>query len=295
MTSNAPMYVYATEMVSVYYSKLNIDDKTILTISGSGDQVLNAYYYGAKKVLAFDINNRSAYIAQMKFAAVKTLSYSEFLSFFGDKYNNGSMDYKLYKKISPMIDRKARSLFDSLYKRNLYSGKGIITSEKYFRQRGSFPLKPPGVVNAYLNSSKNYSKLKHILETKKLVFMQSDIINLNKKVHNSNYEDKKFHLINISNVIIYLSRSTMLDDPEKYIISLLIKLGKNLKKDGRILFYGYSRSYGIGRTKIKGIPLVSRKSFLDKIKKETNFIVEENRISGVHTNTMDRMIALRKK
>lgn len=47
----APLYLYGTEHISKYYSKLDLNNKKVLTIIGSGDQALNAFFYGAKKRL----------------------------------------------------------------------------------------------------------------------------------------------------------------------------------------------------------------------------------------------------
>ena len=45
----APIYLYGTEAIGSYYKPLKLKGKSVLTINGSGDQVLNAYYFGAKK------------------------------------------------------------------------------------------------------------------------------------------------------------------------------------------------------------------------------------------------------
>ena len=66
MSEQAPMYVYATETVSSYYKLLNLKDKTVLSVCGSGDQVLNAYFFGAKRVIGCDMNERSKYITLLK-------------------------------------------------------------------------------------------------------------------------------------------------------------------------------------------------------------------------------------
>ncbi len=291
MTSSSPMYIYATEMVSSYYSKLSLGKKTVLTISGSGDQVLNAYFFGAKDVISFDLNKHSFFITYLKFTAIKILSYTEFLKFFGTKYNNTGLGYELYKKIRTNLNNNTRAFFDSTYEENSYSGSKIIKSEKYFRRRGDLSLKPAKIINIYLKNERNYLKLRNIIKDQKLTFIQSDIVGISKKIQPSK---EKIDLINISNVINYLSTSVKSDDPEKYIINLLTDLGKNLNKNGKIIFYAYSLATYADRIS-RGVPPASRKSFIDRIKNETDFIIEEKKISGIHNKTMDKIIILRKE
>jgi len=97
MTQNAPMYVYGTEAMSGYYSKLHLKNKKILTIAGSGDPMINAFFTGAKDVIGFDLNYFSYFITSLKFEAIKTLTYKEFLRFFGTKKNKALFDKILLK------------------------------------------------------------------------------------------------------------------------------------------------------------------------------------------------------
>src|SRR5680860_295742 len=99
MTIQSPLYIYATEMVSAYYNLLQIKDKRILSIVGSGDQIIDAYYYGAKEVIGFDINKRSLFILEIKFVAISILTRKEFLEFFGTNMSNGTFNFQVYKKI----------------------------------------------------------------------------------------------------------------------------------------------------------------------------------------------------
>ena len=107
-----PMYVYGTEQISNYYSKLDLKDKTVLTIAGSGDQAINALYFGAKEVTCFDINLLTGYFINLKITALKYLTYKEFLTYFGSPNKVGNLDYKLFLKFSKHLDKEI--LFNSL-------------------------------------------------------------------------------------------------------------------------------------------------------------------------------------
>ncbi len=103
MTKDAPMYVYATEMVSHYYERLGLKGKRVLTVVGSGDQVINALYYGASEVVGYDINRNALYICELKMAAIKTLSYQVFYNFL---LNHRQGLHTIYTKRSVLCFRK---------------------------------------------------------------------------------------------------------------------------------------------------------------------------------------------
>ena len=50
------VYEFATENVSGYFSKLDLCDKTLLTVGSSLDQAFNALVLGVKNVVVYDIN-----------------------------------------------------------------------------------------------------------------------------------------------------------------------------------------------------------------------------------------------
>jgi hypothetical protein len=236
MSKEAPIYIYATEGVSSYYSILKINNKKILTVCGSGDQVLNAYFFGAKEVVGFDLNKRSEFIARIKIAAVKELSYEEFLKFFGENYTSASFDYGLYKKIRRNLDKKTIVFFDSLYKKHNFKGKKSVKSE-YFRQREDVRLDIKKI-NLYLRNEKTYLKLRHILKNIKFKFVQGNIKNIymNKRLMN-----EKFDMINLSNVPNYftikLERENIRDSIMIFFKEILLNLRKKLLPKGIIFYY----------------------------------------------------------
>ena len=56
MNFNDYIYPFTTEMISGYFDRLDLKDKTVLTVGSSIDQGLNALLLGAKNVTVFDIN-----------------------------------------------------------------------------------------------------------------------------------------------------------------------------------------------------------------------------------------------
>ena len=56
----------------------DFQNKSLLTIGSSGDQILNSFYYGARDITLFDINEYSKYYIYLKIAAIISLNYKEF-------------------------------------------------------------------------------------------------------------------------------------------------------------------------------------------------------------------------
>ena len=274
MTAQSPMYIYATEMVSSYYKNLGLKGKRILSIVGSGDQVIDAYYFGAKEVVGFDINNRAFFILDLKFHAINTLSYREFLKFFGSNLDNGTLDFVIYQKIRNKLALKTKRFFDKIYQEFNNDGKKLFNSE-YFRQRSM--IKSSAVdINHYLKNEKEYIKCGTILQDKTIQFLELDV---NDIATTKELKDK-FDIINLSNVLNYLTNNV----EEGSILRLAEatkKISQKIRKNG--IFFYYSYSPYIYRAKGK-IPPAARKSTINALKKINNFKVAIKRFKGVKPN-----------
>ena len=49
------IYSFATENVSGYIDHFDFNNKSLLTVGSSGDQILNAFYNGARDITLFDM------------------------------------------------------------------------------------------------------------------------------------------------------------------------------------------------------------------------------------------------
>lgn len=232
MTSQAPMYVYATEMVGSYYKRLSLKGKRVLTIVGSGDQVLNAHFYGAREVVGVDINRNALFITELKLCAIEMFTYREFLKFFNQR-NNG-FGRRSYERLRMSLSRPCRTYFDRLF---TAVGKRSLGRSVYFRQRevlfGSGKR-----VNAYLVDADAYEKMRTIIRKNKPVLLNADILHLTRQQRLG-----KFELINLSNVPNYLTgRSFGLT--ERQVLGVLKHFKPLLSTRGSVIFYGYnSRMY----------------------------------------------------
>lgn len=76
------IYTFTTENISGYIDYFDFNNKSLLTVGSSGDQILNAFYSGARDITLFDINEYAKYYVYLKISAILSLSYEEFKLFF---------------------------------------------------------------------------------------------------------------------------------------------------------------------------------------------------------------------
>ena len=293
MGVDAPMYIYATEMCSSYYPKVGVKNKRVLTICGSGDQVLNAYFFGAKEVVTFDLNAHSERMLRLKIAAIKALSYNEFLKFFGKEKVNVGFSYQLYKKIRELLDKKTKEFFNYIYRINKNYGGRVAASDS-FRRRNDFAF-GAYLVNAYLSNGKSYLKLREVIDGKKIRFVRSGIDKIFNKL-----KGEKFDVINLSNVPNYfmgVCRRNGLDEMKtiNYIHDkIFIGLSKILKKNGKILYVSYSSSIYPNRI-AKREALISRNDGRRILESMGKFSTKRRDIKGLERGTKDKIIVMERR
>ncbi len=288
MTRYAPMYIYATEMVGQYYQKLSLKGKNVLTTIGSGDQVLNAIFYGANEVTGFDINRNALFLIRLKIAAVKTLSYHDFIHFFSQTKNG--FEHSQYLKIRELLPKTCQNYFNRLY--DTVDKKGLGTSI-YFRKRDhNVNNAKPREVNGYLANDTSYNDMRSILEEADPMLLIGNVLNLEK---NKKLSGKTFDIINLSNIPNYLTgRSFKLTESE--VISRFSKIKKLCSESGSIFFYSYSNSiYPSQRAQI--IPPISSTIFLRKMKISLvgSFNISQKSFYGFKNGTQDRITILTRK
>ncbi len=207
------VYPYTTELIDGYMS--DSQDKTVLSVVGSGDHYLDLVCKGATTIDSFDINRLSLYYLLLKIAAVKALSKRDFFEFM----TNNSL--KHYNKIRPYLDMNSLRFWD--YYINKYTKNTGIqdTNMFHYRTYGEDYL----TSNIYMRDE-GYS------------ILQEEI---NKHNHEKLYAESVYSLPNVLNKTydsIYLSNIiTYQKDKDKF-KDLVLDLSNFLNKDGE-LYYGY--------------------------------------------------------
>ena len=256
------IYTFTTENVSGYIDFFNFDNKSLLTVGSSGDQILNAFFYGARDITLFDINEYAKYYIYLKIAAILSLSYKEFMLFFfkyglsSFKKNRCMFSKVLFKKIKDnlrILDYESYLFFDELF--SVYDEN--IIRERLFDDDEDRNKVIRGF-NSYLRDEESYNKLKSIISKIYFNYVNGNI-----------FEDsinRRFDNIFLSNLCTITSLDSL-----KHLLDKLDK--NNLNSDGSILI-GYlwdacfdSNQYKEGWKDIYKMPMVREhlKSYISEV------------------------------
>jgi hypothetical protein len=197
----APIYPFTTENLAGYLPLLNLKNKSVLTVSGSGDQVLNAVYFGAGKIDAFDINLLSSVYTEIKMQAVMTLSYQEFLDFFSLRPDNRLvLSLRLYEKSATKLSPLARITFKTFYAAFNGDGCSLRDSPLFYNKP---PVDPQATVyNAYLQDTEKYRQTRAALDNVEYRWFQCDISGLCLRLE----PKAQYDIILLSNIADYIHR-----------------------------------------------------------------------------------------
>lgn len=228
------VFMFTTENIKGMLKKININQKAILTVSSSGDHIFNFLLYGTENIDAYDSNVFTKYFFYLKEAAIRTLSYEEFLEFFirqnrfsfiGSKNKVFSDEY--FWKIQENIrDKDSRIFWNYLFSK--YGGKKIYNSSLFIGN--NYSKNTYMECNNYLENENNYKALQQKLKDYQYKFYELNIFNLDfiKQIQN-----KKYNFIYLSNILDSLQAKTEL----QYVIKvkeILSSLKEILDKNGRI-------------------------------------------------------------
>lgn len=198
------------------------NNTSILSVIGSGDQIINAMITSPKEIKAFDISRFPSYFLRLKLAAIQSLSRYEFIKMFFEDTLVKLDDYydELYfTKIRNYLSNEDKDFWDFLFNFNDWSE--IYNSSLFSSEVVSF--KYALEQNSYLDTE-NYEKLKTIIPNVDISYEVTSLENLE--------VDKIYDLIYLSNIIAYV-------DVKEYKEKVL-KLLKNCKKE--IITYIFSSS-----------------------------------------------------
>ena len=226
-SERSKVYPFTTENLAGYMKDLNLADKKVLSIIGSGDHILNSFYYGASSVIGFDINSLASLFAELKFNALRKLDFGDFKKYFFAE-NNKTMDFETYKAIRESLSESCSSFFDNLYKD--YDFRGIdLRKGKLFNKRFDFDdLRIRS--NPYLFSRHNFEKTKSNIQDKNI-----PLINFNVRDLPSKLEDN-FDIVLLSNLADY-SQQIYPNNPNpfnSFCEKIILPIKKHLKNGGVI-------------------------------------------------------------
>lgn len=209
-----PVYPFNTEDSSSVFRKQQkyIKGQDVLTVTGSGDALIDLFLYGAENVTCFDANKTAKYYAKLKFYAIKSgLSYDDYLSFFlGERTGSGILSRDIYNKFSSTLDADTKKFWDSIYKylndsdqRLTYNNHSMLYSIVSFFGTSNYSYRNS---NSYC-SEENYERAQKIIQTKNsenIKFIDAPLFELENHV-----EDNKFNYVYFSNIMDFTSTFIM--------------------------------------------------------------------------------------
>ena len=266
---NILVYPFTTERIDGYINEFELENRSLLTIGSSGDQVINAVLHNCKDITLYDINPLSKYYYYLKCAALICLTYDEFLEFLRFRGyiewrdNLNVFNLKSYNKLRDtlrLLDYESFLYFDELF--NTFSN---ITIRKVLFEYDED--KKAIISNNYLNNNILYEEVKQKLKNVKIKFICADICDIDNSI--------KYDNIWLSNYLTWVA------DKEK-ILEIIDKAYDALNKDGKLLV---SYLYSIRKTyTYECSPIYN----LDEVYKYfSNYNLEFKEFDGVSYDSFD--------
>ncbi len=224
------IYPFTTENVAGYINEFDLENKRLLTVGSSSDQVINASLKNTKDVTLIDINPYTKYYFYLKVASLLSLNKDEFLNFlcykdyYGiDKHNTNSLNNETFKKVYPTLKSLSKDAA-SFWKDTLtyYNYKNI---RKDLFKMDEENIETLQKINPYLSSNISYDETKERVKKLNVEFIYGDIF---KHIPKSSYDN-----IWLSNILESYNSKEI-----KYIVDSYNNI---LNSDGKLLIsYLYS-------------------------------------------------------
>lgn len=221
------VYFSSNEHLNDYFEDINFVNKKVATVGSSGDQLLNAIYYGSKDITLIDACILAQPYIEYKIALIKAFDFQTFRNIY---INKGSIfDWKVYSKISSYLSPIVQQFFDEIFLEQDVHAK--FTDDDFFDYLTEFKIKRAFVgpsnrhLSKFYNNEESFLKLKNILLT--------DNVNINYQI--AHFEDfsailkTKYDVIILSNIRDHVPRLTFLKGINKL-------YSKNLNPGGTIQY-----------------------------------------------------------
>lgn len=241
-------YITSNEHLDSYMRHMKLKDSTVATVGSSGDQALNALYYGSKDVTLIDGNPYTRAFVEYKIAMIKNFSYREFWNILYNQNTSRLFSWKTYSKISHDLSQPVRNFWDRIMleqsagKDSIYNPDQLVPAYIYYRICHDYAEKS----STFYKNSFAYKKLQNILlkGDYNLTFINSDVFDFDNKL------DDKYDNILLSNIMTYCNYN-------KYSKFLSRLSDLKLNPNGEIQ---YNYKYGIANHKLFCLETSPRKN-----------------------------------
>lgn len=198
--SMSPAYLFTNENLGRVFDHLNVDGKDVLTAcAGSGDILFNAKMFGAATVDQFDVSLFSKHTFELKYQALRHLTYSEFLRFF--YHSRSFLNKKSGDRLAPHLSDQAALLLGNS-QQSYYDAEWIfrISGDVKYNIRDVYPRKSP-----YLLGQTNYDRMQRRLDGRSDFYL-SELQDL------PLYLSRQYDVIYLSNICQYIPNIDDFDD-----------------------------------------------------------------------------------
>lgn len=184
-------YLYTNEHLAVFLKKIGMEDKRVLTVGSSGDQILYSLMLGANEVVCFDICPFAKEYFELKCACIKSLTFEEYSEWVGE--DERILSPKVYAKVSQNLSDQAKAFWDEAYL-NGFNHTDFKFNRSNVRLMGN---------ETYMTNKSVYEQLKSRLNSSLPVsFIEMDLREVPEKLPS----DEKFDVILLSNIFQYAKR-----------------------------------------------------------------------------------------
>ena len=223
-------YSRTTENINGYYNLFDFKGKSILTVIGSGEQILEAVSRGAKKVDAFDISMTAVMLYYLKEAALKSpdFLYDDYIKFFYTITVTPEDFQEVYARIKSYLNPIAKPFWEKVFTSD--NPRDVMSKITWLRRllsvKQAISILPKWI--SHLNEA-NYYELKKRINDCEVNIVISDVKELDSL-------EGPYDYIMFSNIYQY-----QIDENFEKFKQAIERYKSKLAPNGKIMVgYGYS-------------------------------------------------------
>ncbi len=148
-------YPFSNEQLNKIFRHWNSRGNRVLTVGSSGDQLLNAIYYGARDITVLDANLYAKPYIDYKIAAIKNLTYSEIQLYF--ILRKDPFRRKVYSRIFQDLPEDSQEFWGTIFMEQENS------DDTYSRICRKNDITTSEIQSSFFNSPECYKKLQRRL------------------------------------------------------------------------------------------------------------------------------------
>lgn len=208
-TEHSRVYPWTNENLKFVFDEFYGGEETVLTVSGSGDQAINAAMYGAKNIDVFDINQFALYYFDLKMAAMFALDFPEFIDFMPllihkNYPSENCLNWESYPQVTSMLkDISSRS--HEFWKKALYRKRYDYINDMvrmFFMGMSDTEDAAKAIAAANYLTPDSYELARNNLIGARI---HSQLLDL--KVVPAFYDNRKYGFIYFSNIVQYATQA----------------------------------------------------------------------------------------